>query len=323
LIEYGSPPDEGRRFVEGALRVVKREDAADRNFELFCLQLLAVHDRLTGRFAEARKGLSEALQTATSRGFKGRLPSLLLDDGRTLMEMGEYAQAGETFEKARASAGGTATPELLIEQARLGLRLGDFAAASAALDQASLSAGAIEAALAPRLETTRAEVAYAQGRVKDARAAFERASKLWSGPLPDAASVEARAFAGFLDALDGREQGRRAMVESLRQAAGMKRPAAEAVVRLLLARLDLRARRPAEALETLAAVQGEALSPEVRALVHYWRAEARDAQMPGSGADDRREAGRWFEEARQRVPSELRERYSSRPDLQVLVGHAK
>jgi len=317
LIEFGSPPDEGRRFVEGALRVVRRQDVADRNFEVFCLQLLAVHDRLTGRFAEARKGLSEAIEMASSRGFTDRIPSLLLDDGRTLMDMGEYTQAGETFEKAIATGGGSA-PDLLVERARLRMRLGDFEGATAALDQASTSAGVIEAALAPRLEATRAEVAYSQGRVKEARAAFERASKLWTGPLPDAASVEARAFLGFLDGLDGRAQGRQAVIESMEQAARMQRPAVEAVIRVLLARLELHARRPAQALAALDGLPLAPLSPELQAQVLYWRAEARDAQSPDSGEGDRREAHQAIERAGQGVPTELRERYFSRPDLRAM-----
>ena len=47
LIEFGGPPDEGLRFVEAALRVVRGLE--DRNFEVFCLQLIAAHDRFTGR----------------------------------------------------------------------------------------------------------------------------------------------------------------------------------------------------------------------------------------------------------------------------------
>jgi hypothetical protein len=47
LIEYGSPPDEGLRFVEGAL-IVGTGRQAEHNLEVFCLQLIAVHDRFVG-----------------------------------------------------------------------------------------------------------------------------------------------------------------------------------------------------------------------------------------------------------------------------------
>ena len=318
LIEYGSPPDEGRRFVEGALRVVRRPDVADRNFEVFCLQLLAVHDRLTGSLAEARKGLSEALTISRERGFDDRVPSLLLDDGRTLMDMGEYQQARETFEKALSIGGAGTVPELRIEQARLRTRLGDFDGAAEALDVATGTAGTLASGLAPRVAATRGELAYARGRVTDARAAFAEASRLWSDALPDAASVEARAFLGFLDGLDGRAQGRQAVVESMQQASRMRRPAVEAAIRVLLARLELHARRPAQALTVLAGLSLVSLSPELQAQAFYWRAEARDAQEPNSGADDRREAHQSLERAGQHVPTELRERYFSRPDLQAM-----
>jgi len=271
LIEFGSPPDEGRRFVEGALRVVR--NLGDRNFEVFCLQLIAVHDRLTGRLAEARKGLAEAIVMARERGFSDRMPSLLLDDGLTLMDMGEYVEARSTFETALTNAGTSAAPELLIELARLRTRLGDFAAAA----------------------------------------------RLWTDDLPDAASVEARAYAGFLDDLDGREQGRQAVTDAMRQAARMKRPALEATIQTLLARLELRAHRAAAALAAVADVPVAPLSPELRAQVHHWRAEARDALTPGSGEPDRREAQRSLEQAERGVPSELRQRYLLRPELQALA----
>ena len=65
------------------------------------------------------------------------------------------------------------------------------------------------------------ELAYAlrPGR-KQARALFETASRLWTDDLPDAASVEARAYLGLLDGLDGRAAGRAAIEASLAQARG-------------------------------------------------------------------------------------------------------
>jgi len=317
LIEFGSPPDEGRRFVEGALRVVR--NLGDRNFEVFCLQIIAVNDRLTGRLVEARKGLGEALVMARDRGFSDRMPSLLLDDGRTLMDMGEYVEARSKFETALKNAGTSAAPELLIELARLRTRLGDFAAAAGALEQAHAAAGAAAAGLAPRLSAAAGALAYAQGHQKEARAAFDRAARLWTDDLPDAASVESRAYAGFLDDLDGREHGRQAVTDAMRQAARMKRPALEATIRTLLAQIELRAHRATAALAAVADVPVAPLSPELRAQVHHWRAEAQDALMPGSGEPDRREAQRSLEQAEGSVPSELRERYLLRPELQALA----
>jgi hypothetical protein len=46
LIEYGTTARQGLRFVEGALLVARRQ--AEHNHEVFCLQLMAVHDRFVG-----------------------------------------------------------------------------------------------------------------------------------------------------------------------------------------------------------------------------------------------------------------------------------
>ena len=150
---------------------------------------------------------------------------------------------------------------------------------------------------------------------------FEVASRLWTDELPDAASVEARAYLGFLDGLDGRAAGRTAIEASLRQAARMKRPTLEADARLLQARLDLRGGRAAQAVAALAPVQLDVLSQERRAQVHLSRAEAQ-AALGDSGAAEREraQAGRLIEESAAGVPPELRERYLSRPDLQALAS---
>jgi len=294
-------------------------DLGDRNFEVFCLQLLAVHSRLTGRLDEARQRLADALATARKLGFGDRVPSLLLDDGRTLVEQGEYGQALQTFEKGLADGSPGAALELRIELARLKTRLGDYDDAQRALDQIATEKGSAAANLAPRLAAARGDLAYARGETKEARAAFERASKLWTDELPDAASVEARAYLGFLDG----PRGVPMIAESVAQAARMKRPAVEAVARVLLAQAELRGGRPTRAQSALADVPVDVLSPEWRARVHYWRAEARDRVAAGSGADDRRDARKWLDEAERRVPVELRERYLSKADLQGVasLGH--
>jgi len=321
LIEYGTPPDEGLRFVEGALLVARRQ--AEHNLEVFCLQLMAVHDRFVGRAVEARRTLADAMKMARESGLADRLPSLLLEDGRTLMEMGEYVQARDALDKALASEGGARLAELHIELGRLRARMGDLDAARAALEEAKRMAEASAADVAPRLDAAFGERAYAAGLIKDARAHFDAASRKWVDEWPDAASVSARAYEGFIDGMDRRADGPRVVAASVEQASRMKRPALEAIARVLLARVDLQAGRPAQASAALGTVQMEGLSPELRAQVHYWRGEAHEAQNAGAGRADRQEAQRWFDEAQQRVPPELRERYLLRPELQAMSGLRK
>jgi len=169
--------------------------------------------------------------------------------------------------------------------------------------------------------TALGELAMTSGRTNEARMPFQDASRLWTGELPDAASVEARAYLGFLDGLDGRAAGRAAIDASLRQAAQMQRPVLETVVRLLQARLDLRGGRAAQAVAALAPVRLDVLGPELRAQVHGLRAEAQAVLGDAGGAErERMEAGRLLEESVGAVPPELRERYLSRPDLRALAS---
>jgi len=79
-IEYGGEAELGLRFVEGALLVVRR--LQDKNFEVFCLQLVAAHYRFTGRYADARREIELAMAIARERNFVDAIPGLLLDDGR-------------------------------------------------------------------------------------------------------------------------------------------------------------------------------------------------------------------------------------------------
>ena len=318
LLEYGSRPDEGLRFVEAALRVVRR--LGDSNFEVFCLQLVAAHDRFLGRNDAARKGLAQALEIARTRNFVDAIPSLLLDDGRVLMQMGEYIRARDTFVKALDSEGATEVAELLVDLGRVRALLGDVNGAREALQRARQLPEASAGDVIPSLEAAFGELAYAEGRLADAREAFDRAARLWTDDLTDAASVSARAYVGLLDGLAGK-RGARARVEaSLQQARRMQRPVLEAEARVFLARLDLAAGQPQQAAAQLSDLAVEPLGPELRAQVHHWRAAAAAALGTGDkGASDRAEARRLMSGVRAAVPQELQERFLSRPDRQALA----
>jgi len=318
LLEYGSQPEEGLRFVEAALRVVR--SLGDTNFEVFCLQLIAAHDRFMGRHEAARRGIAQALGIARERKFVDAIPALLLDDGRVLMQMGDYTGARETFTRALASEGATEVAELLVDLARVQALLGDTDTARATWTRASRLPEASAGDVVPRLKAAGGEIAYAEGRLDEAREAFDAASRLWADDLPDPASVEARAYVGLIDGLAAKSGARGLIEASLQQARRMRRPALEAQARVFLARLDLRGHRPAAAVATLSDVTVEPLGPELRAQVHHWRGAATAELGTGDrGERDRRETTRLLGAMRDAVPPELRERFLSRLMRQGLI----
>jgi hypothetical protein len=99
--------------------------------------------------------------------------------------------------------------------------MGDLDAARAALEEAKRMAEASAADVAPRLDAAFGERAYAAGLIKDARAHFDAASRKWVDEWPDAASVSARAYEGFIDGMDRRADGPRVVAASVEQASRM------------------------------------------------------------------------------------------------------
>ena len=303
LIEYGDQPDEGLRFIEAALRVVRGLE--DKSFEVFCLQLLAAHERFRGRYDEALSGIRSALTLARERKLAARTSALLLDEARVLMETGKYVAARDRLDEAMAVQVSQKPSELLIERARVDARLGDLDHARDMLARAWALPESMAGDMLPRLHVATAEVAYAAGESKQAYAAFADAARLWVDDLPDAASVEARAYIGVLDGLSGKPSGRTAVDASLAEARRMQRPSLEALARVFQARLHHQTGDAAAASAALAGVRLDAIGPELRAQVLYWRGE-------------RQEAARIVSEIQKDVPKPLQARFLLRPDIQAI-----
>jgi tetratricopeptide (TPR) repeat protein len=317
LIEHGDRPEDGLRFIEAALGVVR--ELEDKSFEVFCLQLIAAHARFTGRYEEALTGIRSALAMARERKLAERVSALLLDEARVLMETGRYVEAGQRLDEAMAVGVSQKPSELLIERARIDARLGDVDRARERLEKARALPESMGGELLPRLHAAAGEVAYAAGDLKQAYASFLEASRLWTDDLPDAASVEARARVGLLDALAGRGAGRGAIEASLAEARRMKRPLLEAVARVALAQVDVRARQPQQASAVLDGVRMDAIGPELQAQVHHWRAEAAAALGHDAAAQTaRREAERIVAALQEDVPESLRPRFLLRPEIQAI-----
>jgi tetratricopeptide (TPR) repeat protein len=323
-IEYGDRPADALRDVQNALGVFQK--LGDRNFEAFCMQLLALYYRQAGRHADAERELNRALAILRERNLEDDIGSVTIDRARSQIDLGKYPEALTLLGEALATTGPRARgPSARIHLARVRLRLGDPAAAAAELDQASAGDGAGDDLL-PLLFLVQGEVADAAGRSGDARRAFERASALWTGQLPDAASIEARANLGYLDAVAGRPvQGRLAVEASLKQAQVMERFPLEAHCRLLLARIDISHRLFDGALRTLDAIPPDddirTIGAELRAQVHYWRGQA----LIGRGAvpDAQAELGiarKLIDTMRAALPETYRPGFAARPEVRRIIG---
>jgi hypothetical protein len=171
----------------------------------------------------------------------------------------------------------------------------------------------------PRLLAATGEVAYAAGDLKQARASFGEAARLWTDDLPDAASVESRARGGLMDALAGKAAGRAAIEASLEQGQRMKRPSLEVLARVFLAQLDVLGGQPQRASAILAPARLAAVGPELQAHVHHWRAAAAAAMGDDAGAEkERREVAQILSSLRKNVPETLQPRFVLRPDVRAL-----
>jgi hypothetical protein len=180
-----------------------------------------------------------------------------------------------------------------------------------------------DAGLLPRTEATLGELAYELGSVSDARSHFERVAAGWRGPFTPEPMVEARAYAGLLDAMQGNAARGRAEVEaSLTRAQAMARLGLATLCRVFLARVHLQGREPGLALTVLepAVKDAASLGLELRAQVHYWRGRAlRDTGDEGGSAAELTRARELLDRLRQSLPEADRDRAGTRRTLSEMA----
>jgi tetratricopeptide (TPR) repeat protein len=319
LIEYGDRPEDGLRFIEAAMRVLKNPQTEDKRLEVFCLQLIAARARFVGHYDESLQGARKALALARERKLPDLVSALLLEEARVLRETGHYVDARDRLDEAIAGQMSQKPSELLIERARVDARLGDLEHAREMLARARALPESMGGDMLPRLYAAVAEVAYAAGDLQQAHAAFADTARLWTDDLPDASSVEARAYAGWFDATAGKPAGRSAIEASLAEATRMKRPSLEALAKVFLCRLDLQAGQPQSAAARLAGIPLDTIATELQAQVHHCRAAAAAAAGDETAAGlERREAARILSAVEKNVPESLRARFLLRPDVRAI-----
>jgi tetratricopeptide (TPR) repeat protein/tRNA A-37 threonylcarbamoyl transferase component Bud32 len=321
LVDYGGAPDEGLRDARNALAVFER--IGDKRFEVFARRVIASYRRYTGDYDGAAGELSIAINIGRQRSLDSNVTQLNIELARLHFDRGNYTDARALLMQAERDASGTDAVHAHIEAGRTHTRLARFAAAAADLERAAKLIEEIQdVGSLPLLHAARGELAYELDRRDEARVHFGRAAAAWTGDLPEAASVEARAYGGWIDTLQGRvAQGRAAVRSSLDQARKMRRLDLEARCRLFLARLELAAGRTAEAQDVLDGIGGDrerTLSPELRAQLHFWRSQLL-SRRGAAGADvEAAAAQRALDDLRRLTPEPDLSGVLARPDIRLI-----
>ena len=323
-IEYSDDPAGGLRDLQNALAVFQK--LGDKNFEVFCLQVIAAYYRQTGRHTDAERELNRALAVARERDLQDDAVSLTIDLARSQIEAGAYAAARARLIEVLGDGRGPFSTAARIHLGRARAAAGDAGTADADFNAArtEIENGA-DSELVPLLHVASGQVAYEYGRTAEGRAHFSRAAIGGGEELPDAASIEARAYLGLLDALDGRTAaGRTALNTSLAQARARGRVALEAKCGTMLAEIELRARRWSDALRALDNIPADdasrTIGPELRAQVHGLRARAMTGLRDEAGAAaEIANARRTIERLRAALPEGDRDRFAARPGVRRLL----
>jgi tetratricopeptide (TPR) repeat protein len=323
MIEAGDDPDEGLRRVQNAMAVFRK--IGNRDFEVFAAQTIAAHHRQSGRHAEAERELNRAMALAKERNLDREVAVSLIGLGQSRFETADYGAARDFFVQAASAA--TAGRDNSHARVRLALsyvRLGDAGAAGRELDAARREAASRgDTGLLPLIDLAGGELAYELGSFPEARRQFAEAATLWTDASPDPASVEATAYLGLVDAIEGNgERGRAQVVKALEQARRMRRLAIEARCLLYLGRIEVQRGRFDEARRWLAAVPadegGRAIGAELRALVHYWTGRALAGAGDAAADADRLAARQVRDRLAGSLPESFRASFAARRDIRVL-----
>ena len=324
LVMYGPDIEKGARDARNALGVF--EKLGDKFFEIHARRTLAWYDRYTGRPEEALRELTIARGIANERNLEDRVVQVTTDLAGLQFDANDYVAARDLLNDALKKASGTDRIHVLIDLARTNTRLGAFQDAETLLHQASAEIEELdESGSLPSLYLAEGELAYESNRSSDARSRFERSADLWRDDMPPSSSVEARAYLGLLTAQQGQPARGAALVNaSLNQARKMGRFALEARCRMFLARIDMAAAQPTEALGQLTRIAAErdpALGPELASQVHYWRGQALARNGDAPGAEIEAAATRkLLEPLVARVPAPNRAAFRTRPDIRLISG---
>ena len=188
-------------------------------------------------------------------------------------ETGEYETTRGLLRDVLKDGAGRRTVEARIRLARASVRLGDTESADADLAVAERELDkSPNSGMQVLLKLVRGELAHERNRRQEARANFEQAAALWIETLPQAATVEARAYLVMLGAQDGTPDPGRACPRHFGASEKLGQIAIEVRCRLALARIEIAAHLLDEAEALL-----EAIPPDDETRTIGWELRAGDA----------------------------------------------
>ena len=320
LIEHGGP-EEGVLDIKNAFAVFER--LGDRRFQTFSLRALATYYRNQGRLEDATRELNRGLAIARERNLADNVTVMTTLLGLTQFDGGDYDSARRSLLDALKGGTGRRSTEARIRLARTYVYLGDLQAADSELQIAEKEVAGNEA-LRSLWWLVRGEWSRESKRLSDARGAFEQASSLSTGTLPEPPAVEARAYLGFMQVNEGKaDAGRRLLESSIDAARKLANRALEAKGRMLLAQTELARGRLTEAATELDAIpsddNAQTIGPELRAEVHLVRARLQSARGEADAAAQSTEAARTLiQEMQNRLPESSRALFSVRQLAQMV-----
>ena len=322
LVAYGPDPDEGFRRVQSALAVFKR--LGDHVFEVFGLRMSGAYQRQTGLIDDAERSLDRALAVARERGLQDDTLSITVDMARTAIAKGDYAAAARLVDAVVDEPRSREQTRAAILKGQALSLLGAGGEARAAFERAARGVeGEGDKGSLPALLVSEGAVLFEAEDLTGARERFGRARAIAANPLVDAETIEAEAYAAYLD---GRNGTRGAATTRLRAALAaaerLRRVSLAGTCRVLLARLAIEAGDAAGALAavTVPADVEARLQPEVAAEVHLVRIDAA-GRTGGTQVEAARQAIRQIVDGlRGPVPAERLSAFLSRPRIRRLLA---
>jgi serine/threonine protein kinase/tetratricopeptide (TPR) repeat protein len=320
-IEHGIDADDAVREVENALEVVRSQGNAA--FEVTCLELIGVYYRHVGKFAEAERQLNRALNLARQANLQQEVIAVTLEMVRLKLDQADYAAAKALLDGGVQERAGRSAAQAWVLSGRVLTRLGEFGAARQSLARAANDlANRNDTGLQPTLFQAMGELAFETRSYGEAREHFRKALESPEDVFRDPASVEAGAYLGLLDAIEGRNAyGERALQDCLARAQKMGWVSLEARCRVFLARMHLVRRNSPEAARVLADIGYESesrLGVEQRMHVHYWR--SRSLVRREDAERELLSARKLFDELRRQLPEANHKDFMARPELQDVTG---